>query len=258
MEYKFLIFERENGIGIVTVNRPESRNVMNREAWLEIEDAIEQSDKDEEIHVLVITGAGDKAFIGGADIRDLRERSMLETLGHGNQSILIRLASMEKITIAAINGYAIGGGCELAMACDIRIAEENAVIGQPELNLGILPGAGGTQRLTRLVGAAKAKELILTGDLIDAWEAQRIGLINKVVPKGKALSAAKEMAAKMRKKGPLAVRLTKAAIDVGGDSSLTAGLFIEKLAQAVLFTTEDHLEGLTAFLEKRPPVYKNR
>ncbi|MDR3555177.1 MAG: enoyl-CoA hydratase-related protein [Syntrophobacteraceae bacterium] len=258
MEYKHLIFERDNGIGIVTVNRPEAGNILNNEAWLEIEDVIERTDRDEELHVLVITGAGDKAFIGGADIRDLRERSMLETLGHGNQSILIRLASMGKITIAALNGYAIGGGCELALACDLRIAEEHAVMGQPELNLGILPGAGGTQRLTRLVGTAKAKELILTGDLVDAGEAHRIGLVNKVVPKGAALGAAKEMAAKMLKKGPLAVRLTKAVVDVGGDSSLTAGLFIEKLSQALLFTTEDHLEGLSAFLQKRPPVYKNR
>ncbi|WP_027355766.1 enoyl-CoA hydratase-related protein [Desulfofundulus thermocisternus] len=258
MGFKNLILEKEEGIAVATVNRPEVRNALNRETWQEINSLIDQVEKDEEIQVLIFTGAGDKAFVAGADVASLKERTMLETFVNENQAILNRLANMEKVTIAAINGYALGGGCELALACDLRVAAENARLGQPELNLGILPGAGGTQRLARLVGIGKAKELILTGEIIDAAEAYRIGLVNKVVPAGEAVRAAKEMAKKIMAKGPLAVRFAKAVINWGSNVSLESGLIIERLAQTILFGTEDHLEGLTAFLEKRRPVYKGR
>ncbi|MEW6114338.1 MAG: enoyl-CoA hydratase-related protein, partial [Thermodesulfobacteriota bacterium] len=203
-------------------------------------------------------GAGEKAFVAGADIRSLRERSMAATLRGEGQRILNRWEAMEKVSIAAINGFALGGGCELALACDIRIAAEKAVLGLPEINLAIVPGAGGTQRLTRLVGLGKAKEMILTGDLLNAREALSVGLVNKVVPDTELMSSAREMAKKILAKGPLAVKLAKAAINSGANADLQTGLVIERLAQTVLFGTEDRREGIDAFLEKRPAVYQGK
>jgi len=167
VQYKNIIYEKSENVCIVTVNRPEVRNALNRETWLELDSAVSSVQKDDEIKVVIITGAGEKAFVSGADINALKERTMLETFTGENQSILNRLANLDKVSIAAINGFALGGGCELAMACDLRVAAENAKLGQPEINLAILPGAGGTQRLSRIVGVAKAKELIFTGDIID-------------------------------------------------------------------------------------------
>jgi len=258
VEYKNILYEKNEDVCIVTVNRPEVRNALNRETWLELDAAISSVQNDDEIKILIITGAGEKVFVSGADINALKERTMLETFAGENQSILDRLASLDKISIAAINGFALGGGCELAMACDLRVATENAKLGQPEINLAILPGAGGTQRLSRLVGVAKAKELILTGEIIDATEAHRIGLVNRVVPAGQAVVAAMEIAGKIVKKGPLAIRFAKKVIDMGSNVNIESGLMMEKLAQTILFGTEDRIEGLTAFLEKRPPVYRNR
>jgi enoyl-CoA hydratase len=258
VQYKNIIYEKSENVCIVTVNRPEVRNALNRETWLELDSAISSVQNDDEIKVVIITGAGEKAFVSGADINALKERTMLETFTGENQSILNRLANLDKVSIAAINGFALGGGCELAMACDLRIAAENAKLGQPEINLAILPGAGGTQRLSRLVGVAKAKELIFTGDIIDAGEALRIGLVNRVVAPGQAVIAAKEMAQKIVTKGPLAIRFAKTVIDFGSNVNIESGLLMEKLAQTVLFGTDDRIEGLTAFLEKRPPVYRNR
>jgi enoyl-CoA hydratase len=258
VQYKNIIYEKSENVCIVTVNRPEVRNALNRETWLELDSAVSSVQKDDEIKVVIITGAGEKAFVSGADINALKERTMLETFTGENQSILNRLANLDKVSIAAINGFALGGGCELAMACDLRVAAENAKLGQPEINLPILPGAGGTQRLSRIVGVAKAKELIFTGDIIDAGEALRIGLVNRVVAPGQAVIAAKEMAQKIVKKGPLAIRFAKTVIDFGSNVNIESGLLMEKLAQTVLFATDDRIEGLTAFLEKRPPTYKNR
>lgn len=258
MQYKNIIYEKSENVCIVTVNRPEVRNALNRETWLELDSTISSVQNDDEIKVVIITGAGEKAFVSGADINALKERTMLETFTGENQSILNRLANLDKVSIAAINGFALGGGCELAMACDLRIAAENAKLGQPEINLAILPGAGGTQRLSRLVGVAKAKELIFTGDIIDAGEALRIGLVNRVVAPGQAVIAAKEMAQKIVTKGPLAIRFAKTVIDFGSNVNIESGLLMEKFAQTVLFGTDDRIEGLTAFLEKRPPVYRNR
>ena len=258
MEFTNLIFEKKDRIALVTINRPKVRNALNTETWSEIDALINAVKQDAEIRVLIFTGAGDQAFIAGADVRALKNRSMLETINSQNFAVLNRIAALEIITIAAINGYALGGGCELAMACDIRIAAKNAKLGQPELSLGILPGAGGTQRLTRLVGPAKAKELMLTGEIIDAQEALRIGLVNQIVGIGESISAAEKMAAAILSKGPLAVRLCKLVVDQGADLALEAGLALENLAQTVIFGSEDRQEGLAAFLDKRQPEFKGR
>lgn len=258
MDFKNLLLEFDGEICVVSINRPEARNALNRETWAELSQAADQLEKDDKVKIIVITGTGDKAFAAGADVAALKERTLIETFFNENQATLSRLAAVDKITIAAINGFALGGGCELAMACDLRVAAENAKLGQPELNLGILPGAGGTQRLSRLVGIGKAKELILTGDVIDAFEAQKIGLVNKVVPAGQAVQASKEMAKKILAKGPLAARVAKSVMDWGSNTSLDQGLILERLAQTFLFATEDRTEGLSAFLEKRAPDFKGR
>ncbi len=258
MEYRNLILEKEGPLAVVTVNRPEVRNALDTATWRELDQLIDDLEGDAQIRVVIITGAGEKAFVAGADLNSLRERSMLATLRGEGQHILDRWEAMDKVTIAAINGFALGGGCELALACDLRIASDKALLGQPELNLAILPGAGGTQRLTRLVGPGKAKEMILAGELLKAQEALSVGLVNKVVPADELLSSAREMAGKILAKGPLAVKLAKAVINAGANADLQTGLIIEKLAQAILFTTEDRMEGMNAFLEKRPPGYKGK
>lgn len=256
--YENLTLARTDGIATVTINRPQVRNALDQATWREIRQALDEIAADPAVHVLVVTGAGDKAFASGADLRWLRERSMLATLEAYPQSVLAALENLAKPSIAAVNADALGGGCELAMACDIRIASDRARFGQPEVRLGILPGAGGTQRLPRLVGIAKAKELILTGEIIDAAEAHRIGLVNKVVPHDELLAAATAVAEMIIKRGPLAVRLAKAAVNAGMEYGPGAGYAFERLAQTVLFGTEDHIEGISAFLEKRSPEYKGR
>jgi enoyl-CoA hydratase len=258
MGYENLTLDREEGIALLTINRPQVRNALDPATWGEIDAALQALSADEETHVLIITGAGDKAFAAGADLNWLRQRSMLVTLEGRVQRVLERLEKMAQPSIAAVNGYALGGGCELALACDLRIASEQARFGQPELRLGILPGGGGTQRLQRLVGIAKAKELIYLGELVDAAEAARIGLVNQVVPHDELLETATGMARKMIERGPLALRLAKVAINAGSDYGLPAGYLVELLAQTVIFATEDRLEGISAFLEKRDPRFTGR
>ncbi|MBN1319168.1 MAG: enoyl-CoA hydratase/isomerase family protein [Anaerolineales bacterium] len=253
-----LLISKSEGIATITINRPEVRNAMDPETWQLMRRALEDAEQDDAVQVLIITGAGDNAFVAGADVRWLQERSMLATLDATIQKTLSILEGMWKPSIAAINGFAIGGGCELAIACDIRIASERAKLGQPEVRLGILPGGGGTQRLPRLVGVARAKELILTGDLIDAAEAERIGLVNRVVPHEVLMETAVEMAVKIMRRGPLAVRMAKASINAGIDYGPGAGFEFERLAQTILFATEDRIEGTAAFLEKRHPEFKGR
>jgi enoyl-CoA hydratase len=255
MEFTFLLAERNNGLGIITINRPEVRNALHAGVLDEMVQALELFRNDSEVRVVVFTGAGDKAFAAGADIAALREKSMLDALVPGMQAVYNVVENYDKPVIAAINGFALGGGCELAMACDIRIASENAKFGLPELNLAIIPGAGGTQRMTRLLGKGKTKELIFTGDIIPASEALEIGLVNKVVPHDQLFAAVTEMAEKMMKKGPLALRLAKLSINAGAETDLQTGLLIEKISQAIAFSTEDKLEGTSAFLEKRPPQF---
>lgn len=258
MSYRGIILERRDRIALLTVNRPDVLNALDPPTWEELADAVRHVEQDPDIRVLIVTGAGEKAFAAGSDIRSLRERTMWDVLQYSSQDVLTELENLPKPVIAAVNGYALGGGCELAMACDIRIAAETARIGLPEVNLGIVPGAGGTQRLVRLVGLGKAKELIFTGDIIDAHEAERIGLVNKVVPQDELLDAAFRMAEKILAKGPLAVSMAKRIVQLAVDVDLRSGLAMEKLAQSILFATEDRREGMDAFLEKRKARFQGR
>lgn len=256
--YENLKLEQEGALLTVTFNRPAVRNALDPATWAELRAVVREVKGDANIQVVILTGAGEKAFASGADIRSLRDRSQWEYFRSEAQDVLLELENLPKPVIAAINGVALGGGCEVCLAADIRIAADHARFGQPEVNLGILPSAGGTQRLARLVGPGKAKELILTGEIIDAQEALRIGLVNQVVPAAELMNTARATAEKILAKGPLAVGLAKLAINVGLNTDLASGLAYEKLAQTLLFTTEDKYEGTTAFLEKRPAQFKGR
>lgn len=258
MSEQSIIIEKNNQIGIITINRPEVRNALNREAWLALDAAFQDMDSDPGIHVIIVTGAGDKAFVAGADLNLLKERDMVETFKGENQRILQKVESMGKPTIATINGFCLGGGLELALACDIRISSSAAKFGLPELNVGVLPGAGGTQRLARLVGIGKAKELIFTGKLISATEAEKIGLVNMVVEPEKLMETTLEMALQMISKSPLVMKLAKFVINRGYDVDMDTALALERLSQTVVFGTSDHMEGIMAFLEKRSPQFKGR
>lgn len=258
MELKNILIQVENGMGTIAVNRPEVRNALNQETISEMRSVMEIWKSDPQVQVVVFTGTGEKAFVSGADIMQLRERSLFDALSSQMQSFYREVELYEKPTIAAINGYALGGGCELAMSCDIRIASSTAKLGLPELNLAIIPGAGGTQRLARLVGRGKAIEMILTGQIIDAEEAKRIGLVTQVAAPDGLMPAVRDTAQAILSKGPLAVRLAKLAIQSGVETDLHTGLVIERLAQAILFTTDDKREGTTAFLEKRKPSYQGK
>jgi enoyl-CoA hydratase len=253
-----LVLEKSEGIATITINRPEVRNALDPETWELIRKAVEEVAQDDLIQVLIVTGAGHEAFAAGADIQWLHDRSMLATLESTVQRVLLALEDLWKPSIAAVNGFALGGGCELALACDIRIASERAKFGQPEVRLGIIPAGGGTQRLPRLVGVAKAKELIFTGEIIDAAEAERIRLVNRVVPHDQLMPSAVEMAKKIMARGPLAVRLAKMSIQAGLSYGPGAGFEVERLAQTVLFGTEDRLEGTGAFLAKKSPRFKGK
>lgn len=257
-DFETLVTVLEDGIGIIKINRPDARNALDSQVLNEIRETLDKFRQDKDVGVVVFTGAGEKSFAAGADISELRERTMVDALSSYMQNVYGEIEGYEKPTIAAINGFALGGGCELAMACDIRIASENAKLGLPEVTLGIIPGAGGTQRLSRLVGKGKATEMILTGAIIDAEEAHRIGLVSKVTAPGELMQAVREMAKTILKKGPLAVRLAKLTIQSGFETDQKTGLIIEKLAQAVLLTTEDKREGTTAFLEKREPRFQGK
>jgi enoyl-CoA hydratase len=253
-----LILSKRDGIATIAINRPEVRNALDPETWELLRRAVEEIVHDDDILVLVVTGTGDEAFAAGADIQSLHDRGMVATLDSSVQRVLQTLEDLWKPSIAAVNGFALGGGCELAMACDIRIASDRAKLGQPEVRLGIIPAGGGTQRLPRLVGVARAKEMIFTGEIIDADQAERIGLVNHVVPHDELMRSVLELAKKIIARGPLAVRLAKASVNVGMNYGPRAGLEYERLAQAVLFGTEDRMEGMDAFLEKRAPKFRGR
>ena len=256
MAYQNIKIEINDGIAVLTLNRPEVRNALDYVTWDEIRAGMRELRFNDDAHVIILTGAGGKAFASGADIKALNARTVSEQMNSEVNDILYEITMHKKPVIAAVDGYALGGGCELAMACDIRIATKKSKFGQPEVNLGIIPGGGGTQRLQRLVGIGRAKELIFTGDIISAEEAERIGLIEKVVEDGTVLEAAIEMAKKIKAKGPVAITLAKQAINVGANTDLYSGLCFERYSQAIAFSTADKAEGTLAFIEKRPAQFK--
>ena len=245
-------------IGTLTIDRPEVKNALDLETVNQIRDALRKFEADESVGAVIITGAGESAFVSGADINAIRERGRDEGLAAINSSLFSDIERFPRPTIAAVNGYALGGGCELALACDIRIASDTAKFGQPELGLGIIPGAGGTQRLPRLIGMGRAKHLILTGDIIDAKQALEIGLVSAVTPPGQLQIRAREMAKKILRQGPLAARLAKIALNASARVDMDSGLLIETLAQALCYSSEDKIEGTTAFLEKRKAKFTGR
>lgn len=252
-------YKKEGRIAIFTINRPEALNAMNVEAGRELQQTMTDFRNDPDLWVGIITGAGEKAFCAGADIKDLLP-FMKEHRGRLWELPVTPMRGLElwKPLIAALNGYTLGGGLEIALACDIRIASENARLGQPEVNIGMMPGAGGTQRLPRMVPWCKAAELILMGKPIDAQEAYRIGLVNKVVPLDKLMPTAREWAEAICQVGPLAVRASKEAMIRGYGMTLEDGLRLEYSLVSYIMGTEDFTEGTTAFIEKRKPVYKGK
>jgi enoyl-CoA hydratase len=259
--YKNILLEIKDGVAKLTVNRPNVYNALNHETMLEIAGALEEIEKDASIRVLVLTGAGEKAFIAGADVTafpTITPKQAKELSKLGQIKITRALENLSKPVIAAVNGIAVGGGCEIVLACDFIIASENAKFGQPEINLGILPGWGGTQRLPRIVGTFKAKELCMLGETIDAKEAERIGLVYKVVPPGKLGEAVNELCNKLMSKSSVALHLTKSGIDKALDTDIDTGLAYEAELFSKAFTTEDHIEGAKAFLGKRKPAFKGK
>ncbi|HEX4441065.1 MAG TPA: enoyl-CoA hydratase-related protein [Thermoanaerobaculia bacterium] len=257
---ELVLVETADRVRTLTVNRPEKLNALNAGVMAGLDAAIEAARGDASVGVVIVTGAGEKAFISGADIGELSKLSPVEGRAHAlrGQALLRKLETLGKPVIAAINGYALGGGCELALACTIRIASENARFGQPEVKLGILPGYGGSQRLPRIVGKGRAMQLCLTAEQIDAAEAYRIGLVNKVVPPGQALAAAREMAAAILANGPLACMFVLDAIGRGLEMPLEEGLFFEATLFGLCAATSDTKEGMTAFLEKRKATFSGK
>lgn len=259
VDFETLLFEKKDNVGIISINRPRAMNSLNSKVLYELDILIDEIQKDKDVYIVVLTGKG-KAFVAGADIPEMKDKNSIEAKLFSNQGISLfrKIELMEKPIIAAVNGYALGGGCELAMCCDIRIGSDKAKFGQPEVGLGITPGFGGTQRLPRLVGEGRAKEIIFTCDIMDSEEAYRIGLLNKVVPAEELMDKAIEMANKIASKGQIAVRYSKASINKGMEVNLDAAMEIEEDLFSICFSTEDQKEGMKAFLEKRKPEYKLR
>ena len=251
-----LTVDVDDRLAVVTINRPEVRNALSRQVLADLRDALAELRERDDVGLVAVTGAGEKAFVAGADIAQLRHYDLHTGLDAEMQRTFDVVEAFPKPTIAAVNGFALGGGCELAMACDIRIASKNARFGLPETTLSVLPGAGGTQRLARLVGTGRAIEMILTGRFVDAAEAHAIGLITAVVPAAGLRAELRRLADQILEKGPLAVRLAKLVVRAGMDADQRTGQVVEQLAQALLYTTADKAEGASAFLEKRAPTFK--
>jgi len=258
IQYKNIKVDVNEDVFYLTFNRPEARNALDADTLNELNQAIDEAESNEAVKIVVIQGAGDKVFAAGADIKQLNEREPLGALVPGMQGIYNKLEDCSKVTIAAVHGFALGGGCELALACDIRIATDKAKFGLPELNLGIIPGAGGTQRLSRIVGKGRALDMILTGKIVDGEEAERIGLVTYLTEKDALDDTINEVTKNISKKGPIAISLAKKAVHKGYDIDEDAAQWIEKLSQAVVFGTEDKHEGTLAFLEKRQANFKNK
>ena len=260
MAYETLLYEKRNGIGYVTINRPEKLNALNHKVMAELSICFEDIYGDHEVRAVILSGAGEKSFVAGADVNELAVQDPVQgrqTSTRG-QRTLDFIEDLGKPVIAAVNGYALGGGCELAMACTLRIASENARFGQPEVKLGIIPGYAGTQRLPRLVGKGRAMELILTGEPISAQEAYRIGLVNQVVAAKDLMAAAEALAHKIMTNGRLAVKFSMEAVNHGMEMTQEEGQFLEATLFGLCCTTADMKEGTRAFLEKRPPTFVGR
>jgi enoyl-CoA hydratase len=258
MEYKYLVVHlKEKGYAVVQLNRPEVLNALNMGVMEELVQVLESLDGDDTIRCIILTG-NEKAFAAGADINEMAEATSVEMLIRDQFSRWDKIRKIKKPLIAAVGGYALGGGCELTMLCDIIIASDTAKFGQPEINIGVMPGAGGTQRLTRAVGKYRAMEMVLTGKLITSEEAFAAGLVNKIVPAELLLSEAEHIAALIASKPPVAVRLAKEAILKAFDTTIETGLELERKNFYLLFATEDQQEGMKAFLEKRKPEWKGK
>ncbi len=255
--YKNIRTATEGAIAIVTLNRPQVLNALNTELMTELADAMQAFDHDEHVRVIILTG-GERAFAAGADIKEMAEESTVSMMLRDNLAIWDRIRFIKKPIIAAVSGFALGGGCELLMMCDIVVASETAQFGQPEINIGVIPGAGGTQRLTRVLGKYRSMEIILTGRPFSAKEAFDLGLVNKVVPVEVLLDEARAMATEIAKKSPLAVRLAKEAVLKTYEMTLNEGLQFERKSFYMLFDSKDQKEGMRAFMEKRPANFTGR
>ncbi len=258
--FETLIFEKKDHVAVVTINRPEKLNALNQKVKSELKRVFTAIKEDDGVRVVVLTGSGEKSFVAGTDIQELTELDQETGKGFSSagQEVLNLVENLGKPVIAAVNGYALGGGCELALACHIRIAAENAKFGQPEVNLGIIPGYGGTQRLARLIGKGRAMESIITGDPIDAQEALRIGLVGKVVPQAELRKVSEELAEKIASKPSIAIRMALKAVNMTDETNLTDGQQLEATLFGLCCATEDFREGVAAFLEKRKPTFHHR
>ncbi|MBC8322160.1 MAG: enoyl-CoA hydratase/isomerase family protein [Candidatus Marinimicrobia bacterium] len=256
---KYLFTEKSDGIGIITINRPDAMNAMNLKVVSELSSAFSDMIADNDIGVIILTGSGEKAFVAGADIKAMQQMDSDAALEFGKtgQEMTLIIENSPKPVIAAVNGFALGGGCEISLACHIRVASENAIFGQPEVLLGIIPGWGGTQRLPKIVGTGIANELITTGDQISAEEAYRIGLVNHVVPQGELMDTCKKIGKKILKNGPNAIAISLNCIHESFDKSIESGLKYEVDAFANLFSTDETKEGLAAFVEKRKANFRS-
>lgn len=257
---KTVLLEVKNGIGYITINRPEALNALSSQVLADLNEVLDQVEKSEEIRVVIVTGAGEKAFVAGADIKEMDLMSPIQAFEYMTfaNDTFTRLSDLRQPTIAVINGYALGGGMELALSTDIRIGFEKTVVGFPEVGLGIIPGFAGTQRMSRLIGTSRAKELIFTARTVKGQEAYDLGILNKLVSAEELLSSAEELAAAIMKNAPLAVEKAKHVIQVGAELPLKNAIRLETEAEALLFSTEDKLEGMRAFVEKRKAVFNRK
>lgn len=260
MDYKNILFTKENGIGVLTINRPKALNALNTETVTELNDCVGKIENDPEVKVLIITGGGQKSFVAGADIVEMSTKNAIEVRHFGkiSQDTFTRIENLPQPVIAAVNGFALGGGCELACACDFRYCSDNAKFGQPEVGLGITPGFGGTQRLPRVVGRGYGKELIFTARMIDAQEAHRIGLVNKVVPQDQLMDACMKTAKEICANAKVAVQLAKSAVNRGINCDVITGIAYEDEVFGLCFATEDQKEGMAAFVEKREKHFTDK
>jgi len=260
VEFKLIIYEKSDGVATITLNRPEALNAFSKDVIEEILRALEDAKSDENVRVVVLTGAGEKAFSAGADIKGMVGMTALKAreLSLMGESLCLALENLEKPVIAAINGYALGGGLEVAMSCDFRIASETARVGQTEVNFGLIPGWGGTQRLTRLVGMTKSKELIFTGKMVDARTAEQLGILNMVTSADKLKETVRQFAQELALKPPVALKVAKALVNKGANIGLDSALALEREGFGVVASSEDLKEGVSAFIEKRKPVFKGK